>query len=34
VADMHVPTAPPVNLVLFGAMGDLTRRLLMPAMAT
>ena len=27
-----VPPAPPVTFVLFGAMGDLTRRLLMPAM--
>ena len=30
--DMHVPPAPAATLVLFGAMGDLTRRLLVPAM--
>ena len=29
---MHVPSAPPVTLVIFGATGDLTRRLLMPAL--
>ncbi|MEI9986040.1 MAG: hypothetical protein WDN69_24365 [Aliidongia sp.] len=29
---VRVPPAPPVTLVLFGAMGDLTRRLLVPAM--
>ncbi len=28
----HVPPAPPATLVIFGAMGDLTRRLLMPAL--
>ncbi|WP_233151030.1 glucose-6-phosphate dehydrogenase [Sphingomonas mollis] len=29
--DIHVPPAPPVTLVIFGATGDLTRRLLVPA---
>ncbi|HEV2673009.1 MAG TPA: glucose-6-phosphate dehydrogenase [Aliidongia sp.] len=29
---VQVPPAPPVTLVLFGASGDLTRRLLVPAM--
>jgi glucose-6-phosphate 1-dehydrogenase len=29
---MRVPPAPPVTLVLFGATGDLTKRLLIPAM--
>ena len=28
----HVKPAPPTTLVIFGAMGDLTRRLLMPAL--
>jgi glucose-6-phosphate 1-dehydrogenase len=28
----HVPPAPPATLVIFGAMGDLTRRLLVPAL--
>ena len=32
MSQMRVPPAPPVTLVLFGAMGDLTRRLLIPAM--
>jgi glucose-6-phosphate 1-dehydrogenase len=32
MAEMNVPAAPPVTLVIFGAMGDLTRRLLVPAM--
>lgn len=32
MAEINVPPAPPVTLVLFGAMGDLTRRLLVPAM--
>ena len=32
MSTIRVPAAPPVTLVLFGAMGDLTRRLLMPAM--
>jgi glucose-6-phosphate 1-dehydrogenase len=32
MAEMNIPPAPPVTLVLFGAMGDLTRRLLIPAM--
>jgi glucose-6-phosphate 1-dehydrogenase len=30
--DAGVPPAPPVTLVIFGATGDLTRRLLMPAL--
>jgi glucose-6-phosphate 1-dehydrogenase len=29
----RAPKAPPVTLVIFGAMGDLTRRLLIPALA-
>lgn len=29
----RAPIAPPVTLVIFGAMGDLTRRLLVPALA-
>ena len=29
---LRVPPAPPVTLVIFGAMGDLTRRLLAPAL--
>jgi glucose-6-phosphate 1-dehydrogenase len=32
MAEINVPPAPPVTLVIFGAMGDLTRRLLVPAM--
>ncbi|WP_454883225.1 glucose-6-phosphate dehydrogenase [Sphingomonas oryzagri] len=32
MAKINVPPAPPVTLVIFGAMGDLTRRLLVPAM--
>jgi glucose-6-phosphate 1-dehydrogenase len=32
MSQMRVPPAPPVTLVLFGATGDLTKRLLMPAM--
>jgi glucose-6-phosphate 1-dehydrogenase len=32
MAEINVPPAPPVTLVIFGAMGDLTRRLLIPAM--
>ena len=32
MSQMRVPPAPPVTLVLFGATGDLTKRLLVPAM--
>jgi glucose-6-phosphate 1-dehydrogenase len=32
MTDMHVAPAPPVTLVIFGATGDLTRRLLVPAL--
>ena len=32
MSQMRVPPAPPVTLVLFGATGDLTKRLLIPAM--
>ena len=31
-SDCSIPAAPPVTFVIFGATGDLTRRLLMPAM--
>ena len=32
MTEIRVPAAPPVTLVIFGATGDLTRRLLVPAM--
>ncbi len=32
MTELHVPPAPAATLVLFGATGDLTRRLLIPAM--